>query len=150
MWNIGFDKVLTASMVMLLNYSVCTAQDVKAGIHSDTGDCSICHVAPADKLRSWFTFGSTKKELKSDLNQICLGCHTVKPTHAGGFIGTGLGHATGKKPEINHENLPLASDGTITCATTCHDIHTTSDDRRLQRKRLRLPVNSMCISCHDK
>ena len=137
---------------LLLSVTVCTAEDVKANAnpHSETGDCSICHVAPADKLRGWFTFGSTKRELKYDLNQICLNCHTIEPAHAGGgVLGVGKGHATGSKPAINRQNLPLASDGTVTCAITCHNMHVTSDDRQMQLKHLRVTANSMCLSCHN-
>lgn len=140
------------SAALLLSVTVCTAEDVKANAnpHSETGDCSICHVAPANKLRGWFTSGSTKRELKRDLNQICLDCHTIEPAHAGGFMGVGKGHATGLKTALNHQNLPLAKDGTITCATTCHDMHVAPDDRQLHVKHLRLPVNSLCVSCHDR
>lgn len=116
--------------------------------HSETGDCAICHVASADKLRSWFTFGSTKKELKDDLNTICRKCHAVDDTHETGMLAAGKGHATGKKPAINLQKLPLASDGTVTCAITCHNIHVAADERQLQKSHLRLPVNSLCMSCH--
>ncbi len=141
--------VSNAVTIFFISGSVCLAGNVSATLHSETGDCSICHVASAEKLRGWFTSGSTKRELKDDLNQVCLKCHTVKPTHAGGFFGVGIGHGVGKKPEFNLQNLPLAGDGTITCATTCHNVHVTSDDVRLQRKLLRAPVNSLCISCHN-
>lgn len=140
---------LVVIVLMLLAGNVCTAAEIKASPHSDEGDCAICHVAPAEKLRSWFAFGTNKKELKDDLNKVCLNCHTVEPRHAGGFFGTGIGHAVGKKPAINRLNLPLATDGTITCATTCHDVHSSSDDKQLKLKRLRLPVNSLCLSCHN-
>lgn len=143
-------KIISIAVTILfISSSVCQAGNVPATIHSETGDCSICHVASAEKLRGWFTFGTTKRELKNDLNQVCLACHTVEPTHAGGFFGVGIGHGVGKKPELNLQNLPLAVDGTITCATTCHNVHVISDDGRLQRKLLRAPVNSLCISCHN-
>ena len=128
----------------------CIAQSVKINPHSDAADCALCHVASVDKLRSWFVFGSTKRELKYDLNQVCQKCHMTDPTHAGGYLGVGIGHAIGKKPAINKENLPLASDGTITCAKTCHKMHVTSNDFQQQRKHLIMPVNSLCVSCHDK
>lgn len=143
----GLYTVLMTLVVLFSCSAACAAEGVNISPHSDAGDCAICHVAPEGKLRGWFVFGSTKREMKADLNQLCLRCHTVEPTHAGGFFGVGIGHATGKKPAVNHENLPLASDGTITCAITCHNVHVTSDDRQL--KRLRLPVNSLCMSCHN-
>lgn len=149
MRTIALETGVMICAVLVLSVAVCPAEDGRPSPHSESGDCLLCHVAPADKLRSWFTSGSTKRELKYDLNQVCLQCHTVKPTHAGGFVGVGQGHAIGKKPEINTQNLPVAQDGTITCATTCHNVHVISEDKRLQRKRLRLPVNSLCMSCHN-
>ncbi len=146
--------VLNSVYCMLLVFlSICTgyaAERSEINPHSDAGDCAICHVASADKLRGWFVFGSTKREMKTDMNQLCLKCHTVEPTHAGGFFGVGIGHATGKKPAVNHQDLPLANDGTITCATTCHNVHAIANDRQLQLKHLRLPVNALCVSCHNK
>ena len=54
-----------------------------ASPHYDTSDCTICHVAPEEKLRGWFVFDSTKREMKSDLNLVCKKCHTLQPNHAG-------------------------------------------------------------------
>lgn len=147
---IAFDTVSTTLVALLLSAAVCSAEDVKGNPHSDAGDCAQCHVAPAEKLRGWFVFGSTKREMKGDLNQVCKKCHTTEPPQDAYSLGVGIGHATGKKPVVNHQNLPLATDGTITCATTCHNMHITSDDRHQQLKHLRLPANSLCISCHDR
>ncbi len=147
---IALDTFFLTLVVLCLSGTVCAAEGVRVSPHSDTGDCAICHVASADKLRSWFAFGSTKRELKDDLNHLCQKCHTIEPVDADGSLGVGIGHATGKKTTVNQHNLPLASDGTITCATTCHNMHVTSDDDRQQQKHLRLPINSLCVSCHDK
>lgn len=148
MINPGLDAFLTTLIVLFSCGAACASEGVKTSPHSETGDCAICHVAPVNKLRGWFVFGSTKREMKEDLNQLCLKCHAIEPLPEGS-LGVGTGHAAGKKPAVNHQNLPLASDGTITCATTCHNMHITSDERQLQLKHLRLPVNSMCNSCHD-
>ncbi len=142
-------RMLMVLTVLFSFCAVCAADEVKVSPHTDSGDCLVCHVAPADKLRSWFALGSTKRELKHDLIKVCTNCHTVKPDEANG-IAVGIGHATAKKPETNHQNLPLSNDGTINCATTCHNMHVTADDRRQQKQHLRLPVNSLCIACHDK
>jgi len=141
----SFFMVFTA---FLLNYTECVAEDVSVSPHSESGDCSICHVAPVDRLRSWFAFGSTKREMKYDLNQMCKKCHTIEPLPEDS-LGVGIGHATGKKPAVNKQNFPLATDGTITCATTCHNMHITSDDRHQQSMHLRRPANSLCLSCHN-
>ncbi len=143
------DAAVTTLAVLLLTSAVGAAEGEMANPHSEAGDCGICHVASAGKLRSWFAFASTKREMKMDLNELCRRCHPVEPTHAGGFIGVGKGHATGKKTPINHENLPLANDGTITCAITCHNMHVTAEDRTQQLKHLRLPINKLCLSCHN-
>lgn len=142
------NAVLTTSALLFSFNAASAAGDARVNPHSDTGDCAICHVASAEKLRGWFVFGSTKREMKTDLNQLCLRCHTIEPV-AADSLGVGIGHATGKKPAVNQQNLPLAGDGTITCATTCHNMHVTSDDRQLNLKHLRSPANLLCISCHN-
>ncbi|MFA7403046.1 MAG: hypothetical protein WC007_03565 [Pelobacteraceae bacterium] len=132
-------------MIIVFSATVTVAGDPKAratyGLspHTETADCSVCHVASSETLRSWFAFGSTKKQLKGDLNDICQRCH-----------GSNFGHATGKRTTVNHAGLPLASDDTVTCATTCHDMHIRSKDQKQQFYHLRLPFDSLCISCHDK
>lgn len=125
------------------------AEKNRVNPHAESGDCGICHIAAADKLGSWFTFASVKKEMKTNLNQLCLDCHSVDPLHAGGFFGVGVGHATGKQTKLNSKKLPLAADGTITCAITCHNMHVSPGDRLLKRGLLRLPVNELCVSCHN-
>lgn len=144
----ALDGLLTALALLSFSAAVSAAEGVKANPHSADGDCAVCHVAPPDKLRGWFVFGSTKREMKADLNRLCLQCHTIEPLPEDS-VAVGIGHATGKKPAVNRANLPLASDGTITCATTCHNMHVTPDERQLQLKHLRLPAGSLCLSCHD-
>lgn len=125
-----------------------TAQDLKVSPHSDNADCSLCHVASTEKLHSWFAFNSTKREMKPELDKICIGCHILEPEQAGN-LGVGKGHATGKKPAQNIKNLPLAEDGTINCATTCHNLHVSSDENpQLVNNFMRAPLNDLCISCH--
>ena len=106
--------------------------------HDGKGNCDICHVASSADLRSWFTFGSTKRKLHSDYNALCLKCHNIA-----------LGHGVGKSPRINRERLPLDGDGKIACAITCHNMHIKSDDRKQAKFHLRTPVDSLCRSCHD-
>lgn len=108
--------------------------------HNDKGDCGYCHVAPREKLESWLTFASTKRQLKEDLNELCRRCH-----------GVGFGHGVGKKPAMNIANLPLSADGTVNCAMTCHDMHVVSADNPGQQYlHLRIPQVKLCLSCHDK
>lgn len=107
--------------------------------HGPDGDCSICHVAPVSKLRGWFVFPSTKRQMKADPNTLCRQCH-----------GVSFGHGVGKKPAMNRDDLPLSADGTINCALTCHDMHISNvDDPSQQRLHLRFPNTKLCQSCHD-
>jgi predicted CXXCH cytochrome family protein len=146
---LSLDVAVVALVAIFMAPAISAADEVRVSPHSESGDCSVCHVAPKDTLRGWFVFGSTKRELKDDLNKSCLQCHTVEPSHGGGFLGVGKGHATGKKPSINRKDLPLSSDGTVNCAMTCHNVHVSSDDKTLQRKLLRMSVNDLCYSCHN-
>ena len=143
-------NTVSATLMILLVYgAACAAEEIKINPHSETGDCTVCHVASADKLRSWFAFGSTKRAMKDDLNQLCKKCHTIEPI-PGGALWVGIGHATGKKPRVNHKNLPLASDGTITCAITCHNMHGDPNDGHPSPKFLRDNITALCQSCHDR
>lgn len=139
------DVALTVLVVLLSCNTVRAVENTKINPHTDDGDCAICHIAPVSKLRGWFVFESTKKEMKLDLDKLCLKCHTVDPTPEGS-LGIGIGHATGKKLENNLKNLPLASDGTITCATTCHNMHPGPNNNKL----LRSSINELCVSCHNR
>ena len=109
-----------------------------ASPHSDSGDCSLCHVSSVEALRGWFVFDSTKRKLKDGPVEVCKKCH-----------GLGFGHATGKRPVVNHAELPLSDDGTINCATTCHNMHIRAEDPKQTFYHLRLPFDFLCISCHD-
>lgn len=141
-------SLITFASIQLLCSVEVRAVEKPVSPHAENGDCAICHVAPLDQLHGWFVSSATKKAMKNDYNRTCQQCHTVQPTHAGGFSGLGIGHAIGKVPKINTANLPLAADGTITCAITCHTMHESSGNPFLQRKRLRLPTNELCKSCH--
>jgi len=108
--------------------------------HGTDGDCSVCHVAPKEDLTSWFSFASTKRKMIADPVELCARCH-----------GKGFGHGTGKKPSIVKNDIPLAADGTITCAVTCHNMHITDFKEKDQGKfHLRFDNVKLCTSCHDK
>lgn len=137
--------VVSLVLAVLPFAAVCDAADLAARAkygaspHSDSGDCSLCHVAAPEKLRSWFAFTSTKREMKDGPVEVCQKCH-----------GPGFGHATGQTTSLNRAKLPLAADGTITCATTCHQMHIHTDDPQQTFYQLRLPADALCLSCHDK
>lgn len=136
--------IIILCSTLLISNEYCVAADKEASVkfgaspHNDNGDCTICHVSPAGTLRSWFVFGSTKRQLKDDLVEVCRKCH-----------GSGFGHAIGKKTAVNHSRLPLDGKGEITCAITCHDMHVRTEDQKQTFYHLRLPFDALCVSCHD-
>ena len=116
---------------------------VKKDFNPHEGDnCNVCHVATVKILNSP---SPSKKEalsrqsMRTDLVRLCDDCHMAsKWPH----------HLTGVKPKINIGDLPLDANGLITCATTCHRVHTT--DPELSRGKLRHSFDILCYSCHDK
>lgn len=134
--------ILAATVIIPL---CALAEDLKArerfgrSPHNDSGDCSLCHVAPVEKLRAWYVGDSTKRLLKKDPTTLCQDCH-----------GSGFGHGIGMKTSLNRANLPLNDDGTINCSLTCHDLHVQSEDQLQQSYYLRYPSVKLCTSCHDK
>ena len=109
--------------------------------------CRACHSVPDELLASVGKgegegdYSGEARALKSDLNGICTGCHEP---------GKG-DHAVGNVPGINKRHLPLDREGRITCAITCHDVHTkNSDDPVVMKGLLRLHPTDLCLSCHDK
>lgn len=144
--NLAFVLLMLAGAVMLSPVSSCADTESAAqnlhgkNPHTDNGDCSLCHVAPEDKLRGWFVFPATKQQLVTDPNTVCRKCH-----------GVSFGHGIGKKPLMNRYGLPLDAAGTINCALTCHEMHVKgTEDINQQRYHLRLPHSKLCVSCHDK
>lgn len=128
------------AMVWAQGESGVTASPGKANPHHGDGGCGACHVASEAELKSFFTSDGKKRSLRADLVAVCRQCH-----------GVGFGHGVGKKPELNRASLPLAADGTITCAVTCHDMHLPDvSDRHQNRYHLRLPIERLCVSCHNK
>lgn len=79
------------------------------------------------------------KILKGGPNKVCENCH--QDLH--------INHKIGVKTKFNKENLPLDEEGKITCAYTCHNVH---PDRGVdsEKKLLRMEVNKICFSCHNK
>ena len=140
----GLVVVLVVFPVVLISSWHCEAGDQKAFLkkdvspHSDSGACGQCHVAASETLNSWFVFRSTKRQMKDGLVEVCKKCH-----------GSNFGHGIGKRPVVNHAELPLDDDGAITCATTCHSMHIRAEDSKQTFYHLRLPFDSLCISCHD-
>lgn len=116
------------------------AEDTASNPHGDPQGCTVCHVLSREKLERFFTPDAQKRHLRTDPVTLCRQCH-----------GVGFGHGVGKRPEMNRDGLPLAGDGTITCATTCHSMHVKSPaDQEQEHYHLRLPLSKICFSCHER
>lgn len=132
-------------VALLLMTLPAVAEDVSVTVNKDInphlgkGKCGLCHVASEDALDSWFTFSSTKREMKLDLNAVCQQCHGVE-----------FGHGVGKWTKTNRDHLPMDSQGKIACAVTCHNMHGTSSDSHQNKFHLRAPSMKLCLSCHDR
>lgn len=114
--------------------------DSKANPHNSQEDCGACHLLPKNKLESFFTSSVMKRQLRADHVTLCKGCHDIR-----------IDHGVGKVPEMNRDGLPVAEDGTITCATTCHSMHVKNPaDEKQEYYHLRLPIAKICFSCHEK
>ncbi|UTG91250.1 cytochrome c3 family protein [Geobacter sulfurreducens] len=134
-----FTAFVAVSLWATLNaQSVSAAERVSP--HDAQGACLSCHIATERDLRSDRLSGDGKSQLKSDANGVCLQCH-----------GIDFGHGVGKKPEMNRKGLPLDGDGLIACAITCHDMHVVAAENPHQKAyHLRIPVEDLCFSCHDR
>lgn len=114
--------------------------DEKTNPHKDE-NCVVCHMATKELLTKE---GPGEKEIvqrrfmRTDLIDLCVRCH-------GGPLE--YEHSVGVPTKLNKENLPLDPQGNITCATTCHDVHTKKQG--FAKGMLRLPFNDLCFSCHD-
>jgi len=105
-------------------------------VHRPDGDCRACHTLDPSALKA--DPAAAKAAVVPDLEAACNRCHGDE----------GPSHKTGmppKKPEP--PALPLASDGTIGCAT-CHFMHGESNIGgaflRLDNRR-----GGLCLSCHE-
>lgn len=109
----------------------------KLNPHAGKGNCQLCHVETEEALNAWSFFGTAKRKMKMDHNEICRQCH-----------GLEFGHGVGMVPMSNTEGLPLDKDGKITCSLTCHDVHQKEGDPKQLHYHLRLPISKLCESCH--
>lgn len=136
---------IVATLLVLLLAIPCFAEDdalkqvSTLNPHTLKGNCDICHSASEKDLNSWFTFSSTKRLMKKDLNMTCQQCHGVE-----------FGHGIGKWTNLNRDNLPMDANGYIACAITCHDMHVKTTDQHQNKFHLRVPSNKLCLSCHDQ
>lgn len=117
-----------------------TGIDEKTNPHKDE-KCQVCHTAKSELLTKEFVAEAEvaqRRQMRTDLVDLCVQCHRASAETE---------HTVGMVTKLNKENLPLDHEGKITCATTCHDVHT--KDPALMKNFIRHPVNTLCLSCHD-
>ena len=116
------------------------AAGARSNPHTGVEGCFVCHLRSAAELDQSDVPRSEKLLLRTDAVTLCTNCH-----------GTSFGHGVGRRPAVNREKLPLDRSGFITCAMTCHDMHVKrASEPHQQNFHLRLPVDRLCTSCHDK
>ncbi len=116
--------------------------DEKTNPHKDE-NCVVCHIASKELLTKVVPAESEavqRRFMRTDLIDLCSSCHRDR-------VSTESEHSVGVPTKLNRENLPLDPQGSITCATTCHDIHTKNPG--LKKGLLRHPYDTLCLSCHD-
>jgi predicted CXXCH cytochrome family protein len=111
--------LLVGSMTLLLMSNPLVAQEGDRGYHKE---CIDCHKE------------KDSKELKTEVNALCLGCHPQSIERD---------HPINIKPAIQPKNLPLDSEGKINCIT-CHEPHGKGTVESL----LRMDFNQLCQECH--
>lgn len=118
-----FLKILLFILVLFLSNKA-----FAESFHLSNDNCDNCHI----DIKNY-------KLLKDGPNKVCENCHpNVHPSHK-----------IGMKVRINRENLPLDEEGNITCAYTCHNVHP-KNNKDFEKKLLRMEVNKICFSCHNK
>lgn len=114
--------------------------DERTNPHGDQ-KCAVCHKAPMELLTKEGPAEneiSRRRMMRTDLIDLCSRCHKASVESE---------HAVGIPTKLNRKNLPLDPQGNITCATTCHDVHT--KDPGLEKRMLRNSFDTLCLSCHD-
>ncbi len=103
--------------------------------HRPESDCRLCHTADAATLRS--DPARARELILPDLESRCFDCHA----------GEGPSHKTGVRPRgVVPPELPLSSDGRITCST-CHYVHGEAN-RANSFERIDNRRGKLCLTCH--
>lgn len=116
--------------------------DEKTNPHKEDDKCGVCHKASTEVLTKENPAENEvgqRRQMTTDLVDLCSRCHKAS-------IEAGE-HRVGMPTRLNRENLPLDHQGNMTCATTCHNVHT--KDPGLEKNILRMPFDTLCLSCHD-
>ncbi len=141
MWLAVIVQIIVGIVIQLnsIENSNASEQNALPTKLNNNAHCIICHTTAAKDDIVIVTSDAPAVQINKDLNAICLSCHSRS-----------YGHGIDNKPLVNRNNLPLNSDGKISCAITCHNMHARSSDLVQSRYYLRLPASELCLSCHIK
>jgi len=123
-------------MILSFGFPATANAAIGVNVHQTGVDCETCHTAAAALLSAHRDAAASA--LVPDLDAVCIRCHGDE----------GPSHLTGIAPKRPvPTSLPLAANGTITCAT-CHFMHgeaTTGESfERIDNRR-----GQLCLTCHD-
>ncbi len=108
-------------LILVLNIYAAASDVFSAEKH----ECGYCHLT------------SDKTRLRASLAELCIVCHSDAKDQKQ--------HRVGMVPSMKVDELPLSSDGKMTCIT-CHDPHGKSGYVNL----LRTSPEKLCSKCHIK
>jgi hypothetical protein len=136
--RIGVADVLLLAGLALSLHGTVTAAGAATGdnVHRSGANCGLCHTADAELLSAHRDAAAAA--LVPNLEAVCNGCHADE----------GASHRTGMPPKHPVPvALPLAPDGTVTCAT-CHFLHgeqtNTESFERIDNRH-----GQLCLTCHE-
>ena len=123
-----------ASVVLLLTLAHASAPG-SANVHRQNADCLFCHTSDSATLARDSV--KARSLVRPDVEARCNACHGAE----------GPSHKTGIRPRGSlPPNLPLSSDGLITCGT-CHFVHG-EGDRKQSFNRIDNRRGRLCLTCH--
>jgi predicted CXXCH cytochrome family protein len=128
--------LLAPLLVIALVTAVLAKKPHGDDVHRTDADCRTCHTADSAALNQ--NRDAAEAALVSNLETRCAACHGDEgPSHRTGIPAVRSVPAT----------LPLATNGTIGCAT-CHFMHgesnTFGDFLRVDNRH-----GALCLSCHE-
>jgi hypothetical protein len=123
--------------------------------------CLLCHERVPQSTAN--RASGVSFNMQRDLNDICRGCHDVRPHPTGMSFGAkpeGWVHLATPSADVRGKmerweaatglRLPLSPyNGEIYCAT-CHDAHESAEGVAAQQPEDRLRADNICQACHEK
>lgn len=123
-------KIIALTLTVMIFSISCAVQRVKPSesrpLEVKAHSCNMCHLPHKRE---------GKILLNKPLSELCVSCHSERK-------GSGE-HIVGVKPSMPAEELPLDTEGKMTCIT-CHDPHGS-------KSLLRAPsFSELCKKCHRR